>query len=73
MTATARRGSRSRRDAYGAFVVYRLVLAAVVLRAIVSGVQDATFSRLEAQLDITRVIVRFEGRRHQAEGFHAHP
>ena len=32
-----------RRHTYGVFVVYRLVLAAVVLLVIVSGVRDATF------------------------------
>jgi len=32
-----------RRNTYGVFVVYRLVVAALVLLAIVSGVRDATF------------------------------
>ena len=32
-----------RRHTYGVFVVYRLVVAALVLLAIVSGVRDATF------------------------------
>ena len=32
-----------RRHTYGVFVVYRLVIAAVVLIVIVSGVRDATF------------------------------
>jgi len=32
-----------RTNTYGVFVVYRLVVAAVVLLAIVSGVREATF------------------------------
>ncbi len=32
-----------RTHTYGVFVVYRLVVAALVLLAIVSGVRDATF------------------------------
>jgi hypothetical protein len=32
-----------RRHTYGVFVLYRLVVAAVVLLAIVSGLRDSTF------------------------------
>jgi len=32
-----------RRHTYGVFVVYRLVVAALVLLVIVTGVRDATF------------------------------